>query len=308
MKNLKIVIGIVAIIVIGFLIAKTDYKKTESEAELNNATQSAAPEVRDNDWVSGSPTAKATLIEYLDFECEACGAYYPLVTQLKGEYGEELRLVVRYFPLPGHRNSKTAAYAVEAAGKQGKFWEMYSILFTKQAEWGEQQVANQTQFEKYALEAGVNIEQWRKDVVSEEVKKRVDDSYDEAASLGLQGTPSFFLNGRKIENPQGYESFKALIQAELSKAPPAGTTQETKSYFLSEIATHNTATDCWMAIEGKVYNVTSFVGSHPGGEAILNGCGKDATALFNERPTNDRGPHPATARALLPQYYIGDLE
>lgn len=213
MKNLKIIIGILVVIVVVFLLAKGGYKKTEDKVEPTNTGQSSALEIKVNDWVSGTSTAKVTLVEYLDFECEACGAYYPMVTQLKEEYKDDMRLVVRYFPLPGHKNSRTAAQAVDAAGKQGKFWEMYSLLFTKQSEWSEKAVANQDQFEKYAVEAGVmDIEQWKIDVKSEEVEKRVEDSYKEAVSLNLQGTPSFFLDGKRIENPKGYESFKLLIE------------------------------------------------------------------------------------------------
>lgn len=211
MKNLKIIIGIFALIVVIFLIAKGGYKKSEDTAERANTTQSSVLEIRANDWVLGTSTAKVTIVEYLDFECEACGAYYPITTKIKEEYKDDVRLVIRYFPLPGHKNSRTAAYAVEAAGKQGKFFEMYNILFAKQSEWSEQQMANQDQFEKYALEAGVNIEQWKNDVTSDEVKNRVEESYKEAVSLNLQGTPSFFLNGKRIQNPQGYESFKVLI-------------------------------------------------------------------------------------------------
>lgn len=212
-KQTKFIIGIIALIVFVFILAKVNYKNTEKKVESTNTNQASVLEIKANDWAVGPVDAKVTVVEYLDFECEACGAYYPLTTQLKEEYKDSMRFVVRYFPLPGHKNSRTAAHAVEAAGKQGKFWEMYSILFTKQSEWSEQQVANQDQFEKYAGEAGVaNIEQWKKDVVSDEVKNRVEDSYKEAVSLNLQGTPSFFLNGKKIENPKGYESFKLLIE------------------------------------------------------------------------------------------------
>lgn len=216
MKKIKIIIAIVAIIVTVFLLGKVSYNQIENKTGNVDTVQTFAPEVRSNDWVLGTTTAKVTIIEYLDFECEACGAFYPLITELKKEYKDDLRLVVRYFPLPGHKNSRTAAHAAEAAGKQGKFWEMYGILFTKQSEWGEQQAANQDQFEKYAIEAGVvDIEQWKNDVVSDEVKNRVEDSYREATRLNLQGTPSFFLNGKRIENPKGYESFKSLIDNEL---------------------------------------------------------------------------------------------
>lgn len=80
------------------------------------------------------------------------------------------------------------------------------------------------------------------------------------------------------------------------------------SYTLADIAKHSTKTDCWMAIEGKVYNVTSFIPNHPGGKAILNGCGKDATTLFDQRPTKNLGPHPEEAREILAKFYIGDFK
>lgn len=106
----------------------------------------------------------------------------------------------------------------------------------------------------------------------------------------------------------GQMTYKDCI--EVGKGTPTQSmtdTGMTKSYTLSDVATHGIEADCWMAIENKVYAVTEFVAKHPGGKAILNGCGKDATQLFNERPTNQKGPHPATARELLPTYLIGDL-
>ncbi len=216
-KQHKIVAGILACIVVVFLLAKGGYKEKEVSTTKTPTAPPAALEVRANDWSLGDTNAKVTIIEYLDFECEACGAFYPIIKQIKEEYGDSVRLVVRYFPLPGHKNSKTAAYAAEAAGKQGKFWEMYDVLFTKQEQWGNQQITNQSQFETYALEAGVDVEQWKKDVASAEVMKRVNDSYAEAVSLKLQSTPSFFLNGKKIDNPRGYSSFKLLIDNAINK-------------------------------------------------------------------------------------------
>ena len=93
-----------------------------------------------DDWVKGNKDAPITIVEYLDFECEACGAYYPVVKRLSEEYKDEVKFVVRYFPLPGHKNSMTSALAVEAAGKQGKYWEMHNILFENQRDWGEKQI------------------------------------------------------------------------------------------------------------------------------------------------------------------------
>lgn len=83
--------------------------------------------------------------------------------------------------------------------------------------------------------------------------------------------------------------------------------EKKKSYAMDEVATHNSESDCWMAIGDKVYDATSFVANHPGGPAILKGCGTDATKLFEERPTNNKGPHPDQAREQLTKLYIGEL-
>lgn len=81
-----------------------------------------------------------------------------------------------------------------------------------------------------------------------------------------------------------------------------------KMITLAEVAKHATETDCWMVISDKVYDVTKFIPNHPGGKLIIGGCGKDATKLFNERPTNNKGPHPASAQEALKKLYIGDLQ
>ena len=90
--------------------------------------------------------------------------------------------------------------------------------------------------------------------------------------------------------------------------PPSASSTESAFYTLDDVAKHTTQFDCWMAIEGKVYDVTSYVGKHPGGKAILRGCGKDATVLFNTRPDGPGTPHPPEARQILQQFYVGDLK
>ncbi len=218
MNKRNIFIGLALALIVSFVLMNNGDKSTSKNKDLATVpNQSAVLTLKENDWSIGKKDAKVTMVEYLDFECEACRAYHPITKQIKEEYKNNILFVVRYLPLPGHKNSRTAAYAVEAAGKQGKFWEMTDVLFTKQQEWGEQSTTNQKQFEKYAIEVGVSIEQWRKDVVSDEVMKRVDDSYKEAVGLQLQGTPSFFINGKKVENLNGYQSIKKLIEEELKK-------------------------------------------------------------------------------------------
>lgn len=93
------------------------------------------------------------------------------------------------------------------------------------------------------------------------------------------------------------------------KAPAQiqGVSDTPKSFNLTDVSAHNSESDCWMAINGKVYNVTSFIPQHFGGKIILSGCGKDASDLFNQRPTNSKGPHPESALKVLEKLYVGEL-
>jgi len=122
-----------------------------------------------------------------------------------------VKFVVRYFPLPGHKNSMTAASAVEAAGKQGKYWEMHDVVFENQRDWGEKQIATPVIFEGYAKQLGLDLTKFQQDVISQEVKSRIERDKNTGTTLGIQGTPTFFLNGIKIENPRGYEEFKKIL-------------------------------------------------------------------------------------------------
>lgn len=187
----------------------------------SSKVESAKPmlEIVADDYIVGSPTAKATLVEYLDFECEACGAYFPLVKQLEAAFPNDLRVVLRYFPSPGHKNGMTAALAVEAAARQGKFNEMHDLLFTEQKKWGEKAAPTPAVFEAYAQQLGLDMMKFKADVASQSAKDRVQRDLDSGKALGNKGTPTFFLNGEKIQNPQGLEPFKALIQKAINSSP-----------------------------------------------------------------------------------------
>lgn len=174
-------------------------------------------QVAPDDWIKGNKEAKVVVTEYLDFECEACGAYYPLIKRISEEYGDRVAFISRYFPLPGHKNSMTAARAVEAVGKQGKYWEMYDTLFQDQKSWSEKPKADPKIFEGYAEKLGLDMDQFKKDVDSKEVKERVERDRAAANRLKVDSTPTFFLDGEKIENPRGYEAFKSLLDDALKQ-------------------------------------------------------------------------------------------
>ena len=215
-------VGIIGLIIGSFIWAASAGTEKKAVTTADSATLLA---IAPDDYVKGNPEAPVTLVEYLDFECEACGAYFPVVQELAKAYPDDLKIVTRYFPLPSHRNSMTAALAVEAAGRQGKYWEMHDLLFTEQKNWGEKPAPTPAVFEAYAEQLGLNMEQFKADVASPEVKARVQRDFAAGEQLGNTGTPSFYLNGKKIENPNGLEAFKALIDAELGSNVEFGITE-----------------------------------------------------------------------------------
>lgn len=213
---MKAVWIIVAVAIVGGIVWFSLTAKEEKKVVENSLTT-----VVSDDYVKGNANAPVTLIEYLDFECEACGAYFPVVKQLEQEFPNDLRVVRRYYPLPGHKNSLLAALAVEAAAKQGKYDEMHDLLFTEQEKWGNKPAPTPAVFEEYAKKLGLDIEKFKKDVALPETLARVDRDRQSGTKLGNTGTPSFYLQGAKIQNPRGLEDFKTLIKAEILKAPKA---------------------------------------------------------------------------------------
>jgi protein-disulfide isomerase len=160
----------------------------------------------------GPANAKAVVIEYGDFQCPACGAYASLVERLMTDASTTMRVVFRHFPLSQHLNARIAAQASEAAASQGKFWEMYRLLYTNQSEWSDASDADARKiFASYASDLGLNAAKFATDIDSAAAKKIIDDQYSEGQTLGISYTPTFFVNGKGIANPQSYEEFKAII-------------------------------------------------------------------------------------------------
>lgn len=171
------------------------------------------------DWIKGNPKAAVVVVEYLDFKCEVCGSYYPWIKRLAEEFKDRVAFVTRFFPLPGHKNSLTAALAAEAAGRQGKFWEMHDTLFENQEAWGEKPAPTPEIFGAYAQKIGLNMEQFKRDVSSPAVKERVERDRAAGQRFGVQSTPTFFLNGEKMQNPKSYTDFKTVLQGAILMPP-----------------------------------------------------------------------------------------
>ncbi|WP_147794757.1 thioredoxin domain-containing protein [Cellulomonas sp. Y8] len=140
-----------------------------------------------------------TLVEFMDFECEACGAFYPVVEQIREQYAGQINYVIRYFPIASHANAMNAALAVEAAAQQGQVEDMYHRMFQTQAEWGEQQTSQADLFRSFAEELGLDLAAYDDAVADPATQERVQQDLDDGQALGVQGTPTFFLDGQRLE-------------------------------------------------------------------------------------------------------------
>lgn len=165
----------------------------------------------------GNFSSPVTLVEYSDFQCPACGAFYPITKKLLETNGTKMRFVYRYFPLEGlHPNALGAAKAAEAAGKQNKFWEMHDLLFERQKEWSNENNIRDV-FVRYANELGLNTGQFTIDLESTDTKTRIKHDIESGERAGVEGTPTFFINGEKIDNPGSYDEFQKFIDNMVAK-------------------------------------------------------------------------------------------
>jgi protein-disulfide isomerase len=163
----------------------------------------------------GSERAPVTLEEFGDYQCPPCGTMFPEIEKIRQDYGDQVRLVFRQYPLfRVHPHALLAAHSAEAAGLQGKFWEMHRALFENQRAWSITQDPTAI-FEGYARQAGLDVDRYRKDVGSPETDARVVADRDRAQSVGVESTPTFFVNGRKV--PFATDMGKAL-RAEIDRA------------------------------------------------------------------------------------------
>lgn len=187
------------------------------------------PPVAADDHVRGLATSPVVVAEYFDFECPACGAYAPVMHQLAAEYGDRVAFVSRYFPLSQHVNGIPSALAAEAAGRQGRYWEMHDLLFARQQAWAGKTAPTPELFETFALELGLDLERFRADVADPALRARIERDFKDGQRIGVNSTPSFFLNGVPLRNPGSIEAFRALLDEALESASPVTVVGSTTS-------------------------------------------------------------------------------
>lgn len=208
--------GVVVIAIAGVIYGLVELAKTSPVNQANvEYGNGAIPAVTPNDWTQGDKNSSTTLIEYGDFECPVCAAYAPVLSQLQKDFNGKFLFVYRYFPLETiHPNSAISTAAAEAAGEQGKFWQMHDLLFQNQNEWVNQSQSDaEKTFVEYATELGLNTVKFETDMTSPAVMALIQSDYDNDLKMGLTYTPTFVLNGKIIQNPTSYDAFKQVLQS-----------------------------------------------------------------------------------------------
>lgn len=222
-KDKGLVIGIIvtiALIVGGVLLmtrGTTSGKKAISSEILVPAHEYIAGGIENGNYLSANSSPKVTLVEFGDYQCPACIEYHPFVKRLLTDFSGQINYVFRNYPLSQHANAPISAYAAEAAGLQGKYWQMHDKIYESTGEWVASTDAKSI-FIGYAGVLGLDVKKFTSDIDSNDVKNKVQADTNDGNLVKLDATPTFYLNGIKVSGLAGsYDGFKSLINSELSK-------------------------------------------------------------------------------------------
>jgi protein-disulfide isomerase len=166
-------------------------------------------------YLAATNSATLTLVEFGDYECPACGEYNPIIKQILTNYSGKINYVFRNYPLPQHTNAPISSYAVEAAGLQGKYWQMHDKVYDTQNDWANLPDPTNV-FVGYANDIELNADQFTKDLNSSSVKNKVQNDMNDGNTIGITETPTFFLNGQRMNLTGSYDQFKSLIDSSLT--------------------------------------------------------------------------------------------
>ena len=209
-----LIVGIASLILIigGVIFLSSQSTKSSESAK-------ADPTLLVQEWSHKSATdsanKKVTIVEFADFQCPACAIAFPVIQRIKAEYKDDLNFVYRHFPLTQHRNAKITAKAAEAAGEQGKFWEMYEKLYLTQSKW--QDLDNpEEEILRYAAELGLDLSKFKTDLSGSEINDRINKDVSDALELNVNSTPTIFINGQRLTGAPTYESLKTKIETLLN--------------------------------------------------------------------------------------------
>jgi len=231
-----VIIGVVLIVALGgaALLLKSPSSSSPANSSLAasptpgaaaQATASAKPPpaVAANEkpvHVRGRADAPVLIEEFGDFQCPPCGEFHPIMSRIERDFPTQVRFSFRHFPIKtAHPHAVLAAHATEAAGLQGKFWELHDVIYEKQSEWKDAKDARPI-FTNYARALGLDMQKFSQDIDSTPASMRLVTDERRAQTLGVTGTPTVFINGREIPFPKimNYDALRNEINAELAQA------------------------------------------------------------------------------------------
>jgi protein-disulfide isomerase len=209
-KKFLIVLGVAILALGGIFVISSNKSKAPSVSSTASVTNHSR----------GNLNAKVEVIEYADFQCPACGQFFPLVTAVQQKYNDTVKFTFRHFPLDSiHKNARAGARAAEAAGQQGKFFEMHDLIYQNQAAW-ETTSDPLTIFSGYAQQLGLDVNAFKIYYASESANASINADLQEGQGKGVNGTPTFFIAGKQMSNSDlsSLDKFSAQIDAALKTA------------------------------------------------------------------------------------------
>jgi len=213
-KEIKTILGsLIAIVLIAFGIYYFTQNKTEEVADVTNSSKVPANLTREFNHKKGPDNAKIKIVEFYDPECEACAAFFPYVKEILFQYKDDIQLTARYALY--HGNSELAAKASEASALQGKFWEFQELLFLNQKEWSHSKIPSTDKFIKYAKDLDLNISKFMTDMNDLKRMETISIDVEDGKKIGINGTPTFYVNGKLLENLNPV-AFRSMIEQELA--------------------------------------------------------------------------------------------
>lgn len=214
-KEPMIMIAIAAVVIgIGIFLAMRDNTQNSNQSKIADSSVL----MKSNSHMTGNKSAKVNIVEFGDYECPACGAAYPVTKQILNEYqnNPDFNFVFRNFPLPQHSNAPMAAEAAEAAGAQGKFWQMHDKLYETQNDWVNLSDPSSL-FVSYASALRLNLNQFQSDLKQNKYAPVIQSDQNDGLSLGINSTPTFFINGKEEVGVPNYNDLKSQIDALINK-------------------------------------------------------------------------------------------
>ena len=214
-NKILIGIGVVTLLLVGIAVFSLGGNNSSNSDATSKEAKDIKTLIRSDSHAKGPANAKVTVVEFGDFQCPACGSAYPVVSQILGEYKDKVRFVYRNYPLPVHKNAKVAAQAAEAAGAQGKYFEMYDALFGNQKAWSESDKALDDYFVKYAKELKLDVEKFTKEVKENKYNAKIEKDISDGNAVGVNATPTFYINGVEQVGGLPYDEFKKKVDEAL---------------------------------------------------------------------------------------------